>query len=138
MARDFVYRKWRNPKSPIWTASARVIWVRGGTGHKDRRRNSCPFRIFVFTLPEKIGRQALQNAEEVYRILFRAASETLLTIAADPRRLGANIGFLAGSAHLGTESSSASFIFIAWFPAEALVRMDFAGPAAEKSRSSCL
>jgi hypothetical protein len=38
---------------------------------------------------------ALQNAREVYRILFRAASETLLTIAADPRRLGADIGFLA-------------------------------------------
>jgi hypothetical protein len=48
----------------------------------------------VFTLPDKIGRLALQNAEEIYRILFRAASETLLTIAADPRRLGAHIGFL--------------------------------------------
>lgn len=49
----------------------------------------------MFTLPEKIGKLALQSAEEIYRILFRAAAETLLTIAADPKRLGANIGFLA-------------------------------------------
>ena len=38
---------------------------------------------------------ALQNQRVLYNILFRAASETLLTIAADPRRLGAKIGFLA-------------------------------------------
>jgi len=37
----------------------------------------------VFTLPQQIGRLALQNAREIYNILFRAASETLLTIAAD-------------------------------------------------------
>jgi hypothetical protein len=51
--------------------------------------------IVVFTLPQRIGGLALQNAREIYCILFRAASETLLTIAADPRRLGAAIGFLA-------------------------------------------
>jgi hypothetical protein len=49
----------------------------------------------VFTLPQEIGRLALQNAREIYGILFRAASETLLTIAADPKRLGAAVGFLA-------------------------------------------
>jgi hypothetical protein len=38
---------------------------------------------------------SLQNAREIYNILFRAASETLLTIAADPKRLGAAIGFVA-------------------------------------------
>ncbi len=54
-----------------------------------------PYFHVVFTLPHKIGALALQNAREIYRILFRAASETLLTIAADPRRLGAAIGFLA-------------------------------------------
>ena len=37
---------------------------------------------------------ALQNAREIYSILFRAASETLLTIAADPKRMGAAVGFL--------------------------------------------
>jgi hypothetical protein len=49
----------------------------------------------VFTLPETIGGLALENPREIYGILFRAASETLLTIAADPKRLGAAIGFLA-------------------------------------------
>jgi hypothetical protein len=37
----------------------------------------------------------LQNPKLIYDMLFRAASETLLTIAADPHRLGARIGFLA-------------------------------------------
>jgi hypothetical protein len=54
-----------------------------------------PYFHVVFTLPQKIGLLALQNGSEIYRILFRAASETLLTIAADPKHLGAAIGFLA-------------------------------------------
>jgi hypothetical protein len=54
-----------------------------------------PYFHVVFTLPQEIGGLALQNAREVYCVLFRAASETLLSIAADPKRLGADIGFLA-------------------------------------------
>ena len=54
-----------------------------------------PYFHVVFTLPKQIGGLAFQNAREIYSILFRAASETLLTIAADPKRLGAAIGFLA-------------------------------------------
>jgi hypothetical protein len=54
-----------------------------------------PYFHVVFTLPQQIGRLALQNAREIYSIMFRAASETLLTIAADPKRLGAAVGFLA-------------------------------------------
>jgi len=49
----------------------------------------------VFTLPQEIAQLALQNAREIYRILVRAATETLLTIAADPKHLGAEVGFLA-------------------------------------------
>lgn len=49
----------------------------------------------VFTVPEEIARIAFQNKDTVYSILFRAASETLLTIAADPKHLGAEIGFFA-------------------------------------------
>jgi hypothetical protein len=49
----------------------------------------------VFTLPENLGPIALQNPKIVYGILFRAASETLLTIARDPQHLGAHIGFVA-------------------------------------------
>jgi Putative transposase len=49
----------------------------------------------VFTVPQPIAAIALQNKEIVYNILFRAASETLRTIATDPKHLGAEIGFFA-------------------------------------------
>ena len=49
----------------------------------------------VFTLPEEIAAIAYQNKKVVYDILFRATSETLRTIAADPKHLGAEIGFFA-------------------------------------------
>jgi hypothetical protein len=49
----------------------------------------------VFTVPGDIAAIAFQNAGTVYDILFRATAETLRTIAADPRHLGAEIGFFA-------------------------------------------
>jgi hypothetical protein len=49
----------------------------------------------VFTLPQALAPLALQNQRVVYAILFKAASETLLQIGADPKHLGARIGFLA-------------------------------------------
>lgn len=49
----------------------------------------------VFTVPDQIAALALQNKKIVYGILFRAAAATLRRIAADPKHLGAKIGFLA-------------------------------------------
>jgi hypothetical protein len=49
----------------------------------------------VFTLPAEIADVAWQNKGVVYDLLFRAASETMMTIAADPRHLGARIGITA-------------------------------------------
>ena len=49
----------------------------------------------VFTLPAPIEAIAFYNKEAVYEILFRAAAQTLLTIARDPKRLGVEIGFFA-------------------------------------------
>jgi hypothetical protein len=49
----------------------------------------------VFTLPEQLQPLALKNRRVVYDLLFRAASQTLLQLAADPKRLGAQIGFTA-------------------------------------------
>jgi hypothetical protein len=49
----------------------------------------------VFTVPAGLGPLALQNKRLVYGLLFRAVSETLLTIARDSKHLGADIGFLA-------------------------------------------
>src|ERR1041385_8394881 len=47
----------------------------------------------VFTLPEPLAQLSLQNKREMYDLLFRATAETLQTIAADPKHLGAHIGF---------------------------------------------
>jgi hypothetical protein len=49
----------------------------------------------VFTLPAQIGAIAYQNKATVYGLLFKAAAETLTTIAADPKHLGAKIGLTA-------------------------------------------
>ena len=63
----------------------------------------------VFTLPHLLSALALQNKRVVYGLLFRATAETLLEIAADPKHLGAEIGFLAScAAYLGLESPASS------------------------------
>jgi hypothetical protein len=54
-----------------------------------------PYAHVVFTVPEQLASLALRNQRLFYNLLFRAASETLLEIAADPRHLGARIGVLA-------------------------------------------
>jgi hypothetical protein len=54
-----------------------------------------PYSHVVFTLPHELIPLALQNPTVVYGIFFRAVSQALLTIAADPRQLGARLGFLA-------------------------------------------
>ncbi len=54
-----------------------------------------PYYHVVFTLPSAIGAIAWQNKAEVYSLLFKAASEAMLTIAADKKHLGARIGITA-------------------------------------------
>ncbi len=49
----------------------------------------------VFTLPAPIADIAYRNKAAVYGILFKAAAQTLIAIAADPRHLGARIGLTA-------------------------------------------
>jgi hypothetical protein len=85
------YNSCRNRHCPKCQAMARAHWM------EDRASELLPVAYFhvVFTLPESLGPVALQNKRVVYGILFRAASETLLQIAADPKHLGARIGVLA-------------------------------------------
>ncbi len=85
------YNSCRDRHCPKCQASARAKWLAA----RQAELLPVPYFHVVFTLPQQIGGLALQNAREIYGILFRAASETLLTIAADPKRLGAAIGFLA-------------------------------------------
>lgn len=54
-----------------------------------------PYFHVVFTVPEQVAALALGNKKTVYSILFRAAAQTLLTTARDPKHLGAEVGFLA-------------------------------------------
>ena len=49
----------------------------------------------VFTLPRQLAPLALQNKREIYGLLFRASAETLMEVARDPKRLGAEIGFFS-------------------------------------------
>jgi hypothetical protein len=54
-----------------------------------------PYFHVVFTLPARIADIAYQNKAVIYDLLFKASSQTLLTIAADPKHLGARIGILS-------------------------------------------
>ncbi len=68
------------------------------TGSNNERPNSCRFPYFhvVFTLPSEVAALALQNKRLLYGMLFEAASQTLMEVAANPRHLGADqIGLLA-------------------------------------------
>src|SRR5205085_2494723 len=63
----------------------------------DRRAELLPVPYFhvVFTLPGSVADIAYQNKAVVYDLLLKAAAETLITLAADPKHLGARIGLTA-------------------------------------------
>ena len=73
------------------SAFARAQWIE----NRQAELLDCPYFHVVFTVPDEIGAIAYQNKEAVYDILFRATAETLKTIAADRKHLGAEIGFFA-------------------------------------------
>jgi len=89
--RVILYNSCRDRHCPKCQAAARAKWLAA----RQAELLPVPYFHVVFTLPQQIGELALQNARLIYNILFRSASETLLSIAADPRRLGAAVGFLA-------------------------------------------
>jgi len=64
---------------------------------QQRKRELLPIAYFhlVFTIPPAIAEITLQNKRAVFQIPFRTSAETLLTIAADPKHLGAAVGFFS-------------------------------------------
>jgi hypothetical protein len=82
------YNSCRNRHCPKCQGLARAQWL------ADRRAEllAVPYFHVVFTLPASAGEIAFHNKAVVYAILFRAAAETLATIAADPKHLGAQLG----------------------------------------------
>ena len=85
------YCSCRNRHCPKCQSLARAEWIQ----HRQAELLDCEYFHVVFTVPEEIAALAYQNKEVVYGILFRAAAETLRTIAADPQHLGAELGFFA-------------------------------------------
>jgi hypothetical protein len=88
---EIAYNSCRNRHCPKCQAAARAKWMEA----RAAELLPVPYFHVVFTLPRSIACIALQNKRVVYNILVRAASKTLLQIAADPKHLGAQIGFLA-------------------------------------------
>ncbi len=89
--------KARNGRRPLRAATAIARSARPRRWLADREAELLPVPYFhvVFTLPGKLRDIAWQNKRVVYDLLFRAAAETLTTIAADPKHLGARIGLTA-------------------------------------------
>lgn len=83
------YNSCRNRHCPQCQALARAEWIE----RREAEVLDCPYFHVVFTMPASIAAIASANKAVVYGILFRAAAETLRTIAADPKHLGAEIGF---------------------------------------------
>jgi hypothetical protein len=85
------YNSCRNRHCPKCQGAAARMWL------AERECDLLPVGYFhvVFTLPTEVADMAFHNKAVVYDLLFRAASETMMTIAADPKHLGARIGITA-------------------------------------------
>src|SRR3982074_923947 len=85
---QIAYNSCRNRHCPKCQGSQALAWM--------KQRNSelldVPYFHVVFTLPARIAAIAYQNKAVVYDLLFKASSQTMRTIAADPKRLGVKIG----------------------------------------------
>lgn len=85
---EISYNSCRNRHCPKCQARAARHWLEA------RQADLLPVEYYhvVFTLPEPISAIAYTNKAAIYRLLFDVVAETLLTIAADPKHLGAQIG----------------------------------------------
>ncbi len=89
--RHIAYNSCRNRHCPKCQGAAAKDWLAARQGEL----LPVPYFHVVFTLPAQVADIAYQNKAVIYGILFKAAARTLITIAADPKRLGARIGFTA-------------------------------------------
>jgi len=82
------YNSCRNRHCPKCQGSAAREWL----AEREAELLAVPYYHMVFTVPAAAADLAYQNKEVIYDILFRASAETMLTIAADAKHLGARIG----------------------------------------------
>jgi len=85
---DIAYNSCRNRHCPKCQGAAAKQWL----AEREVDLLPVPYYHMVFTLPAPIADIAYQNKAAIYDILFKASAETLSTIAADPKHLGARIG----------------------------------------------
>ncbi len=83
------YNSCRNRHCPKCQGAAATDWLAA----REAELLPVPYFHVVFTVPADIADIAYHNKAVVYDILFKAAAETLITIAADPKHLGVRIGF---------------------------------------------
>jgi hypothetical protein len=83
------YNSCANRHCPKCQSLARAEWLE----KRQAELLQCEYFHVVFTLPAPLAALALQNKRQMYSLLFRATAETLQSIAADPKHLGAQIGF---------------------------------------------
>ena len=85
------YNSCRNRHCPKCQGAAARAWLT----EQEAELLPVPYYHLVFTLPAALADIAYQNKAAVYDLLFKASSETLITIAADPRHLGARVGAIS-------------------------------------------
>src|SRR5471032_2288436 len=90
-ATRIAYNSCRNRHCPKCQGQARADWLAA----RQAELLPVPYFHVVFTLPAPVAEIAFHNKATVYAILFRTAAETLRTIAADPKHLGAETGLVA-------------------------------------------
>jgi hypothetical protein len=89
--RAISYNSCRNRHCPRCQANARDRWIDA----RSRDLLPVPYAHVVFTLPHEFAPLALQNKRVVYDLLFRTSAATLIEVARNPERLGADIGFFS-------------------------------------------
>jgi hypothetical protein len=85
------YNSCRDRHCPKCQATKRAAWLEA----RLERLLSVPYFHVVFTVPDLFNPLILHNQRRLYDLLFQTASATLLTLAADPKRLGAQVGITA-------------------------------------------
>ena len=88
--RAISYNSCRNRHCPKCQAQARQRWLAA----RDRELLGVPYFHVVFTLPHELNRLCRRNPALLYNLLFQASAATLQEVAADPKHMGAEIGFL--------------------------------------------
>lgn len=85
------YNSCRDRHCPKCQANARLRWING----RKKELLPVPYAHIVFTVPRPLARLALQNKKLIYTMLLRLSAETLIEVARNPSRLGAEIGFFS-------------------------------------------